>query len=435
MTLSLQRHRLLITLSSLVIVASVLLYSCKKDDVPRHHPSSYPSTVLDKWITMQLRLMRNATGIANHAFSRHFAYSGIAAVEALDPGLYGRRELSDKWNGLTGLPVANRSQTYYYPANVNAAMASINRLMFPNANATDKAAIDSLETALTNEFLANQPAGRITLSANFGKAVAQAVFNWSETDGYKNANAPYTLPTGPGIWKPTAANAVPATPYWGNNRPVITGSLQNTEPPAPLTYSTATNSPFYTAAKEVYDVSATLTDDQKAMAAFWRDIPGVSSPGHWLSVLQQLIKKKSKSLDEVAIAYALTGAAVNDALIACFKAKYQHLVVRPVTYIREIMEQGAWSPFLNTPMHPEYPSAHSSLSMAGAKVLEKIFGNTSLTDHTYDYMGMAPRNYNSITAIATEAGQSRLYAGIHYTFSINAGLTQGSKVAENILRR
>ena len=72
---------------------------------------------------------------------------------------------------------------------------------------------------------------------------------------------------GPWLWKPTApAFAAPATPYWGNNRTVIIGSISNAEPQAPMTYSTDPASPFYQAVKQVYDVSQTLIDDQKAMA-------------------------------------------------------------------------------------------------------------------------------------------------------------------------
>jgi hypothetical protein len=172
------------------------------------------------------------------------------------------------------------------------------------------------------------------------------------------------------------------------------------------------------------------------MALFWRDVPGVSSPGHWLSVLQQVIRQTNTSLDKAAIAYALTGIGINDALITCFKAKYQINLVRPVTYIREVMGLTTWSPFLGTPAHPEYVSAHSSLSAAAAEVMEKLFGNIgSITDHTYDYLGYAPRTYASFTAIAEEAGKSRLYAGIHYQQSIDAGLSQGEKVAANIFSK
>ena len=429
------------SLSLATIISVVLIISCQKGDASinqKEKPASYSADVLDKWMTLQLRLMRNATGIANHAFSRQFAYAGVAALESLKPGLNGQfYQWTNKWNGLTGLPVPDHAKNYYYPANVNAAMAAINKAMFPNAGAADKIAIDSLETALKQAFLATQPEVIITNSSNFGKAVAVAVFNWAETDGYKNANNPYTIPTGPGLWKPTApAFANPATPYWGNNRPIIFGSTNNTQPGSPLPYSANPESSFYTMVKEVYDASLVLTDDQKAMAIFWRDIPGVSSPGHWLSILQQVIKQKETDLQKSALAYALTGTAINDALIACFEAKYEHSFVRPITYIREVMGHATWNSFLGTPAHPEYLSAHSSLSMAAAGVMEKLFGNIgTFTDHTYDYLGFAPRTYSSVVAIGLEAGRSRLYAGIHYSNSIDAGILQGNKVAENIFSK
>lgn len=85
------------------------LISCKKDSIPfgqGKNGSSYSSDVVDKWITMQLRLMRNATGIPNQAFSRQFAYSGVAVLESLKPGLTGtNKKWSERWNDLTGLPV------------------------------------------------------------------------------------------------------------------------------------------------------------------------------------------------------------------------------------------------------------------------------------------------------------------------------------------
>lgn len=424
------------------LLGVVMLFSCNKEpqnmavDFARK-PSSYSSDVLDKWMTMQLRLMRNATGIPNQAFSRHFAYTGIAAYESLEPGVNGNYKWLDKWNGLTGLPVPDPAKKYFYPANVNAALASINKAMFPNASAADRAAIDSLEAALKAEFLTEETESIVNASAAFGKAVAQVVFNWSETDGYKNASAPYTIQVGTGLWKPTPpAFANPSTPYWGNNRTIINGSLSNTIVSGLPSYSTDPSSPFYQMVKEVYDASHVLTNDQKAMAIYWRDVPGVTSPGHWLSILQQIIRQKQTPLDKAALAYALTGTGTNDALIRTWQIKYHSLVVRPVTYIRGVFGDTAWSSFIGTPPHPEYVSAHSALSMGAAGVLEKLFGtNQSFTDHTYDYMNLPSRTYSSYSAIAEEAGLSRLYAGIHYRKSIDDGLFIGRKVAENIFTK
>lgn len=419
-----------------VLFAVLLFSSCNKTiDFPKpNRPFTYSGEVIEKWINLQVRLMRNATGIQNQAFSRHYVYSGIAALEALAPGIGTDLKPLRKWKGLTGLPQASNSVKYCWPVNVNAALAAINRSLFPNASQNDKTAIDSLESAVNAEFLDKESQFNLEASRQFGKDVATAVFNWSETDGYKQANAPYTVPAGPGLWVPTApAFASPASPYWGNNRPVIVGSTDNTAVPPPAAFSTDPNSGFYQMVKQVYDASQNLTDAQKAMALYWRDVPGVSSPGHWLNILLQVVHQTGTRLDKAAFAYAMTGAAINDGLISCWQGKYQYNLVRPISYIRNTLGYGSWNSFLTTPAHPEYPSAHAVLSAAVAGVFEKIFGNIgSFTDHTYDYLGMAPRNYDSFTAIGEEAGQSRFYAGIHYKPSIEAGLAQGRKVAANM---
>jgi hypothetical protein len=93
-----------------------------------------------------------------------------------------------------------------------------------------------------------------------------------------------------------------------------------------------------------------------------------------------------------------------------------------------------WNSLLTTPSHPEYSSAHAVVSAAISDAFTEIFGNIgSFTDHTYDYLGFAPRTYTSFRAIGIDAGNSRLYAGIHYQPSIDTGLIQGRKVTANIL--
>jgi hypothetical protein len=57
------------------------------------------------------------------------------------------------------------------------------------------------------------------------------------------------------------------------------------------------------------------------------------------------------------------------------------------------------------------------------QAVTKVLGdNISITDHTYDFRGWAPRSFTSLIKIGEEAGMSRLYGGIHYLPSINAGL-------------
>lgn len=397
--------------------------------------SSYSAEVIDKWITMQLRLMKDATGIANVAFSRYYAYSGIAALESITPGVLQRYVLSDKWNGLTGLPTTDGSKNWYWPASVNTALASMNRNIFTTASTTDKAAIDSLENALNDSYLLIKSADVITKSNAFGQSVADAVFSWSQTDGYLHASDAYTPPTGPGLWIPTPPSFAPAsTPYWGNNRTLVAGSGNNTQPGAPVAYSEDPKSSFYKMVNQLYVASQNLTTDETNMALFWKDIPGYSSPGHWLSILQQVIAQTNSQLDIAAFAYAVTGTCLSDACISCWQTKYKYNLLRPITYIQNVMGHTTWTSLLTTPAHPEYSSAHAVLSAATADAFTAIFHNIgSFTDHSYDYMGLPARTYTSFKAIGEEAGRSRFYAGIHYKPSIDTGLIQGRKVTANIL--
>jgi len=413
--------------------------SCKKsgnplrDDDKRH---SYPADVVDKWLTLQIRLFKDATGISNGAFSRPFAYAGITAFESSIPG---EDSWKRKYNGLTDLPEADRFKKYYSPASVNAALASFNRSFFTsvNSNAPDLAAIDSLENELNISFAGQNP-NVINRSVVFGKSIASTIFAWSETDGYKENNVlAYTPPTGPGLWEPTPpAFAKPIGPYWGNDRTIIAGSVDNTVPGPPLAYSEDPKSPFYQMVNDLYIASKNLTDDQKAWALFWRDVPGVTTPGHWLSIIQQVIKQTNSRLDKAVLTYALVGICLIDGNISVMQTKYKYNLVRPVTYIRNVIGDAGWLSFIPTPAHPEYSSAHSVVSAAASDALEAIFGNIgSFTDHTYDYLGFAPRTFSSFRAIGVDAGNSRFYGGIHYQPSIDAGVQQGRKVAANIIRK
>lgn len=415
--------------------------SCNKSEpfpIPgRNDAARYPSDVIDKWMTMQIRLERDAVGIPNVSFERYYAYSGIAAFESLAPGTLLNNFTHAQWNGLTGLPAADRMNVYYWPASVNTALAYMNRNIFTTATDVDKAAIDSLEQALNASYLSTQNAQVINRSDAFGRAVATAVFNWSETDGYKHDSDPYTPPVGPGLWVPTPPAFAPAsTPYFGNNRTIIAGSINNTIPGPPIAYSETPNSPFYLMVKNDYDVSQTLTSDQIAQALFWRDVPGVTTAGHWLSILQQVLKQTNTHLDKAAFAYAIAGVCQSDASISCWQTKYKYSLVRPITYIQNVMGYTTWTSLLTTPAHPEYSSAHAVISSANAQALDALFGNIgSFTDHTYDYLGYAPRTFSSFDSIAIDAANSRVLAGIHYQPSCDTGLIQGKRVSVNILKK
>jgi hypothetical protein len=417
-----------------VIMAIVCFTGCRREpglhvDFP---PSLYSADVIDKWMTLEIRIYKDATGIGNGAFARPFAYSGISAYESIDPGLLSWKH---KYNGLSGLPETDKFRKYNWPASVNAYLAEFNRSFFTtaNLNATDLAAIDSLENALYAGF-SGEKADVLSRSVAFGKSIADAIFAWSLTDGYIQNNAmPYTPLVGFGLWVPTSP-APPAGPFWGNDRRIIANSGDNDAPGAPIPYSEDPSSAFYKQVNDLYQASKVLTTDQQNMALFWRDVPGVSAPGHWMSITRQAISQSHSRLDKAAMAYALVGICVNDAVISVFHYKYVYNNVRPVTYIRNVIGDATWTPFIPTPNHPEYPAAHGVLSGSAAEGLTAAFGNIgALTDHTWDYLGFPPRTFNTFREFALDAGNSRFYGGIHYQPSINTGLKEGKTVGDNIV--
>jgi len=404
---------------------------------------TFSSDVATKWMAMQVRQMIAApTALGNVAHSRHYVYSGIALYESVVPGMPAYQSIAPQLNGLRGLPQTSPGFAYHWAASANAALAYINRKLFSYASPSNKISIDSLENALYTEYSTGADMEIINRSIDFGKAVAQKVWEWAENDGYNQGfasdfNTVFTYPggvSGPHLWVPPASWSIQTAPYWRTIRPVVTGSGNDAQPPPPPAYSTETTSPFYQMANEVYTTFQNLTQAQKDMALYWRDVPGTTTPGHYVSILKQVLENDKPGLDVAAIAYALGGIMVFDASIATWQTKFTFNLVRPITYIRNVIGIAGWNPFLGTPPHPEYPSAHSSLSAANAEALTIVFGdNHSFTDHTFDYMGFPSRSYNSFRAIGQEAGLSRLYAGIHYRQSIDAGLWQGKKVAQNII--
>lgn len=139
--------------------------------------------------------------------------------------------------------------------------------------------------------------------------------------------------------------------------------------------------------------------------------------------------------------FALLNIALSDAATSVFDAKYAYVFWRPVTAIRdadlddnsETAVDPGWSPFLTTPPHPEYPAAHGVIQTAGARVLEKYFGQHYAFDTTSPTVPGVTRHYASFDAFAEEGGLARILGGMHFRNSIEVGRRQGKKIANYIL--
>jgi hypothetical protein len=229
---------------------------------------------------------------------------------------------------------------------------------------------------------------------------------------------------------PTSAirqQQAPLLPAWGENRSFAMPDGASCPLPPPPDYSEDPASAFHREAMEVYDTTLNLTPEQEVIARFWSDDPMLSPtpPGHWISITLDILAQEKAGLDRSADLLMRLGIAMADAFIGCWNAKFQYDLLRPVTYIKRVIDP-AWEPLLITPPFPEYPSGHSTQSGAAAAVLTSFYGDDfRFTDRTHERDGLAPRHFSSFDAAAREAGISRLYGGIHFRSAIDRGLEQG----------
>jgi len=109
--------------------------------------------------------------------------------------------------------------------------------------------------------------------------------------------------------------------------------------------------------------------------------------------------------------YLIASIAAFDATVACWDAKFTYWAIRPFLL-------GATTLF-PAPNHPSYPAAHGCQSGAYSSALAYLF----------------PRDADALNAMGTEAGESRLWAGIHFRSDIDAGLALGRAVTQKVVER
>jgi hypothetical protein len=260
----------------------------------------------------------------------------------------------------------------------------------------------------------------------------------------------FYLPTStePGAWQLTptcpSENGVPlggVSLQWRHVTPfgIKTSDQFRSEPPPELDSHRYQND-----LDEVRKVGASdSTERPPDRADVARFYAGVLATPLWNAVATQLAAGQGRSLSENARALALVNIAINDAVIAVFDTKYHYTFWRPETAIRAASTVGdskrgpepAFTPFVPTPCHPSYPSAHASAAYAAREVLRRIYGERGhaigLSAATVPDVKL---RYDSLAQITHDIDDARVYGGIHFRFDQRAGHRQGRQVGAYIYR-
>lgn len=230
---------------------------------------------------------------------------------------------------------------------------------------------------------------------------------------------------------------------------ITPGALRSSTGPAK--YGSAE---FLTQARDLLDLSARLTDEQKVIAEYWADGPRTElPPGHW-NVFAQFVSRRdhhgahSHGIErDMKLFFALTNA-IADAGCCAWDNKRAFDSVRPITAIRTLfrgqtvrawagpykgtkdIDGATWFPYQRTtfptPPFPEYSSGHSNFSAAGAEILKRFTGSdrfggsvTVPAGSSKVEPGLVPSRditlfWTTFSEAAAQAGMSRRYGGIHF---------------------
>lgn len=376
--------------------------------------------------------------------SRIYAYTSLAAYEAIRFGDKNYPSITAQLNGFPVMPQPEKNKKYDFLLAATKSFFTVAEKVTFSIDTIRKYTgplYAHFESLLDEETFNN--------SIQFGDSIGKKILERVKVDNYQKTRgmAKNIGSTTAGKWRPTPPDYLDgAEPYWGQILCLAIDSATHFKAvPAP-DFNKDTNSIFYKVAYEVYKTGKNLTEDQKLIARYWDDNPFVlehaghmmfgnkkiTPNGHWMGITTIACKMKKTSSVETAQAYAITATAVYDGFINCWEEKFRNPLLRPITAIQEYIDR-SWQPLLQTPPFPEHTSGHSTISAAAATVLTKRFGDNFAFEDTSDlaYIGMK-RSFTSFMQAALEASISRLYGGIHYRTGVEEGTRQGIKIGEFI---
>jgi membrane-associated phospholipid phosphatase len=372
-------------LSASVLIAA-LVGACG-DSAPKMPGGAAPAVVSTdtsiRWNdrAVELVVARQPTGNGQAAVSRILTYVSLAQYRAVVAAQAAIRE----------------SKSSSVPAAVGGASVAVLNGLFPlDIAATEALLAGDLATAQASNASAQDAAAGELL----GRQVGAAVLAQAAQDNYLVV-ATGEPPVGAGMWTSSPAAIVRSL---HGVRPFFLKSADQLRSPAPPAFGSPQ---FVAALAEVRQISDTRTADQTAIALSWNASSGPFTAGRLNRIAVELIRENRSTEQEAARILAFANAAMFDAQIACWDTKLAYWVLRPS------QADAAITMAIALPNHPSYPSGHSCLAAAMMATLSDAF----------------PMERPRLEAMVEEAGLSRVYAGIHYRFDIEAGREIGRAAA------
>ena len=293
-----------------------------------------------------------------------------------------------------------------------------------------------------------------------GKKMADAIMELRNTDNFKEAgiNLPVTEVNPPmGVYRattntPPAPTNIKGLPRWGTlMRPFAMISNDQFRPAAPPSLTSETYTTDYNEVKLLgANTGSTRNADQSEIANFWQE----TSVNIWNRFCRNVAASKKMDAWRTARFLAMANVGIFDGFLSSFEGIYYYYRWRPETAIRLAAFDNNpatapienWLPFVidikvgppphtPTPPIPEYPNPQAVVGAAVVKILQHIFetDETNVDLISWDVLSVGiTRHYTSFSQAGQENFDSRIYAGFHFRYSMNAGNAMGEKVGEYV---
>ncbi|QOJ24928.1 MAG: vanadium-dependent haloperoxidase [Gammaproteobacteria bacterium] len=314
-------------------------------------------------------------------------------------------------------------------ASVEAAVAAANRAALSKLVPSQQSAIDQVyQAALAVIADGESKASGITV----GEKAAAAILALRIDDG-ASAGESYRPYAKAGVYVPTV---IPEAPQWMHRKPWLMTHPAQFRPAPPPELGSELWARDYNEVKALGGKnSQQRSAEQTAIARFWEEV----MPPIYHGVVRSIADRPGREITQNARLFAAVTQASDDGLIAVFDAKYHYGFWRPVTAIRNGDIDGndatgrdaSWLPFIDTPMHPEYPCAHCIVSAAVGTVLQIEIGDgqTPALTTTSAAAGGVARSWTKLDDFMQEVANARIYDGVHYRNSGKVGSEMGKKIA------
>lgn len=264
-----------------------------------------------------------------------------------------------------------------------------------------------------------------------GEQAAARVVAWRADDGFAAADR-YRPHAVPGAYVPTASVAAP---QWPQRKTWLLDGPAQFRPAPPPALDSDRWARDYNEVKALGSKASTQRSAQQTeVARFWE----YSLPPIYNAVTRSVALAPGRTVAQNARLLAAASQAMDDALIAVMDAKYHYGFWRPVTAIRNgdrddhpgtEMDAG-WTPLVDNPGHPEYPSAHSILAGAVGALLKAEVGRGRMPElsTTSPTANGATRRWSTADAFMQEVADARVWEGIHFRTSVEVGLDMGRRI-------